>query len=73
MDETRDETPEDLDEPPPLVPEAPNRYAVPLTVLVGGAYVAVTDQVTLQDELASPGGYAGTPYLDGGGTDVDGD
>ena len=63
--------PEDLDLPDEVRdPFRASPYAVPLSTLIGGAYVGVTDQVQLQP--------ASSPHLDsgnatplGGGADDD--
>ena len=49
-----------------------NRFAIPLTTLVAGAYVPVTDHVEAQDvSTPPPAGAPGVPL--GGGGDADGD
>lgn len=54
---------------PDLLGEERSRYAVPLTTLVGGAYVGVADQVTSQPDPHAPDAWTGlVPRVaDGGG------
>lgn len=64
---------------PPSGPERPARYspyAVPLSTLLAGAYVASTEQVQLQPVSSPPetlGGHDLGGGADGGGADGDGD
>ncbi len=50
-----------------------NRYRIPLTTLVAGAYVPLADQVVVQDVAPPPppAGGPGVPLGEGG--DADGD
>jgi hypothetical protein len=57
------------DQPPPLVDDAARRspYAVPMSTLLGGAFVATTDQVQEQPEPAvQDWSFAAGPDGDGG-------
>jgi len=67
-DELPDELPDEVRDPFRAA-TGPSPYAVPLTTLVGGAYVSLTEQVEVQPASAPDLGHHAGPVLGGGEED----